>query len=37
MNNKHAVANQFKDGVNYNMNQVKLRKTAVKPTWLLND
>ena len=37
MNNKHAVASQFKDGVNYNMNQVKLRKTAVKPTWLLND
>ena len=35
MNNKHAVVNQFRHGVNYNMNQVKMRKTAVKPTWFL--
>ena len=34
MNNKHGVPNQSKHGVNY-MNYVKLRKTAVKPTWLL--
>ena len=34
MNNEHTVTNQFKHGINY-INQVKLRKTAVKPTWVL--
>ena len=30
----HGVENQFKHGVHY-MNEVELRKSALKPTWLL--